>query len=250
MIGGALSHGSVMHSRQGAVKNAFRYPVFYLFFSVQEEALIQKTLRSRFKSLLSLKSKDYLHGKAESLNEGIRDFLVQNCNYQAEEIWLQTFPRMLGYAFNPISFWFCKRAGVLEAVLCEVNNTFGERHFYWIKAAGKEITSDEWLRAEKVFHVSPFFPVEGYYEFRFKLSDLASRVDISYFAPQGDLRLATSVSGTFRPLQQSQLFPLFLRYGWMTVLVVLRIHWQALRLWLKKASFYSKPDLPDREISS
>ncbi|NUN06740.1 MAG: DUF1365 domain-containing protein [Bdellovibrio sp.] len=250
MINAYLLHGSVMHARQGAVKNAFRYPVFSLCFLLAEESLVVQTLRSRFRSLLSLNAKDYLDGKSESLNQGVRDFLLQSCSYEAEEIWLQTFPRMLGYAFNPISFWFCKRAGVLEAVLCEVNNTFGERHFYWVKSNGPEISTEQWLRAEKNFHVSPFFPVEGYYDFRFKLTQGASQVDISYFGPQGELRLATSVSGKFEPLQQASFLPLFARYGWMTVLVVLRIHWQAFRLWLKKASFHSKPDLPDREISS
>ncbi len=250
MTKASLSHGHVMHARHGKIKNAFRYPVFSLFFCLAEEPLVVKTLQTRFRSLLSLKAQDYLHGDANSLERGIRDFLLQNCAYEAEEIWLQTFPRMLGYAFNPISFWFCKRAGVLEAVLCEVNNTFGERHFYWVQSIGSEILSDQWLKAEKVFHVSPFFPVDGYYEFRFKLAPSSSKVDISYFGPDSELRLTTSVSGNFEPLPQATFAALFLRYGWMTALVVLRIHWQAFRLWLKKASFYSKPNLPDREISS
>ncbi len=76
---------------------------------------------------------------------------------------------MLGYVFNPVSFWYCHdRAGNLAAVLAEVSNTFGERHNYLVAHAdGRPIRAGETLEARKVFHVSPFMAVQGHYRFRF-----------------------------------------------------------------------------------
>ena len=76
-------------------------------------------------------------------------------------------PRVLGYVFKPVCFWFCHRAdGALRAVLCEVNNTFGERHCYLLDTA-RDIANGGELSARKVFHVSPFCAVAGGYRFRF-----------------------------------------------------------------------------------
>ena len=84
-----------------------------------------------------------------------------------------TMPRMLGYVFNPVSFWFCRdRSGALRAVLCEVNNTFGESHCYLVHHDDlRPIEPDAWLDGRKAFHVSPFLPVEGGYRFRFRLDE-------------------------------------------------------------------------------
>ncbi len=249
MIQAYVSEGSVGHVRQGSRRNAFHYPVFTLVISVQEESSLRSFFKKRFFGYLNLRPQDYLRNEVGSLNHSIRQFLKTECSYQADDIWLQTFPRMFGYVFNPVSFWFCKKNGILDAVLCEVNNTFGEKHFYWIHK-GRPIESSEWIRAEKVFHVSPFFPVEGYYCFRFNLQQDKSRVDISYFGPQDDLRLATWVEGIFTPIEKISPLRLLFSYGWMTPLVVLRIHWQAVKLWFKKNKFYSKPQPPGKEISS
>lgn len=243
-----LSHGSVMHARHGERKNAFRYPVFTLFMNCADQANVLKVFRKKYFGILGLSGRDYLNGESEVLLTAVQDFLHQQCGYQAQEVWLQTFPRMFGYVFNPVSFWFCRRNDRLEAVLCEVNNTFGERHFYWI-APEQGIESDRWYSARKVFHVSPFFPVEGFYKFRFALNDEGSRIDINYFGTDERLHLSTYVEGRFRELEADSLFAVVGRYGWMTPLVVLRIHWQALKLWRKKVQFYSKPVPPKKEVT-
>lgn len=243
-----LSHGSVFHARHGEKKNSFRYPVFSLFMNCSDEQEVQHIFKSKFKRLLSFKSNDFLHGAKSSLHGAVTDFLRSNCTYEAEEVWLQTFPRMFGYAFNPISFWFCKKQGQLDAVLCEVNNTFGERHFYWLNPEGG-VLPGEWLRSQKVFHVSPFFPVDGYYEFRFAIGDKQSRVDICYFNSQDVLQLTTWIEGKLYDLKEQSPWRLVLQYGWMTPLVVMRIHFQALRLWRKKVRFFSKPSSPTKEVT-
>lgn len=249
-----IGRGHVHHSRHEGGRLNFRYPTFFLLFRCDLESpsatpeSLQRLLRTKFLKLLSFSSRDYLNGRDLPLVDSIKIFLRKFCQYEAEEVWLQTMPRMLGFVFNPVSFWYCRRGEKLEAVLVEVNNTFGERHFYWIRP-GREITSGEWFRAEKVFHVSPFFPVDGFYQFRFRIEPQRSRVDINYHEPSGPLRLATWVSGHLSPLSDQSPVSIFGRYGWMTALVVLRIHSQAFKLWLRKTRFYRKPALPAEEVS-
>jgi DUF1365 family protein len=244
-----LSHGAVIHSRHGSKRNSFRYPVFALLFSCSDENQVAIQIKNKFKGLLSVQSEDYLNNrKQESLQTSIRQFLKENCEYEPEDVWLQTFPRMLGYVFNPVSFWFCKKQGRLDAVLCEVNNTFGERHFYWLTTA-TGIPQGTWLQSQKVFHVSPFFPIEGHYKFRFHLDDKKSRVDIFYYNDADELQLSTWIEGRLNTLDQEKGLSLLWRYGWMTPLIVLRIHWQAFRLWKLKVRFFSKPSPPVKEVT-
>lgn len=244
-----FSHGHVGHARIGTHENSFKYPIYNFLFCCEHEDSVFKMLRSKFWNLLGIQATDYLAGEAESFQLRAKEFLKRHCHYEADEIWLQTMPRMFGYAFNPVSFWFCKRDGQLEAVLAEVNNTFGERHFYWLHIPGLEIQPTQWLRAEKVFHVSPFYPVEGYYEFRFQLSNTRSRVDIIYFSNAGKTSLVTWIEGTLHSLEEQSFVRLLVRYGWMTPLVVVRIHWQALNLWRKKVKFFTKPEPPSKEVT-
>lgn len=244
-----VGRGHVHHSRQLGAANNFRYPTFFLHFRCDQEAELQKKMKSQYYGLFSINVKNYLDGDGQQFESAIKKFLLEKCNYHAAQIWFQSYPQQFGYAFNPVSFWFCERQGQLEAVLVEVNNTFGERHFYWIHP-GVAINSKQWLRAEKVFHVSPFFPVEGYYQFRFKKEETKTRVDINYHGPDQKLRLATWVTGDLTELSQNTLLSLLIRYGWMTPMITFRIHYQALRLWLKKITFYKKPKLPGKQVSS
>lgn len=242
-----IGEGHVYHSRKEGAAQPFKYPSFFLFFQCSQEVEIQNVLKKRF-PFLSLVARDYLQKSESSFSNAIKLFLKENCNYLAEEVWLHTLPRMFHYAFNPVSFWCCYRNEQLEAILVEVHNTFGERHFYWIRPQGG-IKDSEWYRSEKVFHVSPFFPVDGYYKFRFQFLKEQSRVDINYYSPEDQLRLATWVSGNLREMSQATAAKLFFKYGWITPLVVFRIHYQAFKLWLNKHRFYTKPKLPAKEIT-
>jgi uncharacterized protein len=242
-----IGKGQIFHSRQIDVVTQFTYDSFFLFFNVDEQEKLSRFLKNRFRSSISLRSKDYLDGSDNPLATGIRAFLRRELNYEAEEIWLQTMPRMLGYVFNPINFWLMKKQGRLEAVLCEVNNTFGERHFYWIQP--KEKIEGVWHKAKKVFHVSPFQPTSGHYEFRFQFFSDRNSIDVKYFGEDGELRLITWVKGQLADLQNVSPLKIFLKYGWMTPLVVFRIHFQALKLWLKKVPFVPQPKLPSQRVT-
>ncbi|MEP7303833.1 MAG: DUF1365 domain-containing protein, partial [Caldimonas sp.] len=170
------------------------------------------------------------------------------------EVWLQCYPRVLGFTFKPVSFWYCHRAdGTLAAVVVEVNNTFGERHCYLL--CGPALGFGREVRASKDFHVSPFCAVAGDYRFRFLRTDLhppgaAPRRDpartvarIDHHDASGVL-LRTSLSGQLEPLTARRIRAAFVSVPLLTLGVVARIHWQALRLWLKRVPAFRKPDPP------
>lgn len=254
-----LVMGQVWHARLRPFHHAFRYRAFYLQIPLRglQRAQMSKGHSSTVyggpgwgvnrTALLSIRDED--HGDGRPLLEWAEDVLRRSGIDDADgEIWLQTFPRMLGYAFNPVSFWFCQRAdGSLRAVITEVNNTFGDRHVYVLSRHQATITNGLTLHADKAFYVSPFFEVRGRYKFRFFKSpcggpDLAR---IEYGDENGDL-LLTSMSGRSRPLTQGQAIVTWLRYPLFSLGVMMRIHWQALRLWLKGAKLVDrhKPHQP------
>ena len=156
------------------------------------------------------------------------------------EVWLHCYPRIFGFTFKPVSFWYCHDASDrLRAIVVEVNNTFGERHCYLLDKPqwGIEQTAD------KVFHVSPFCSVEGQYRFRFMRTSDRTVARIDHDDALGAL-IQTSVSGHLVALNTRSQWQALLRYPLMTVMVVVRIHWQAFKLWRKKVTFFSKPTPP------
>ena len=243
-----ITQGKVYHSRAEGPRNTFSYPSYSLLFNCDDENDLALCLRASFGRVIAFDKRDYLRGLDGELKANVTAFLYETCGYDAAEVWLQTYPKVFGYAFNPVNFWLCRRDGKLEAVLVEVNNTFGERHFYWIKPI-ELIVADQWYQAEKVFHVSPFFPVDGFYRFRFQVSDEKTRFDINYHSPDGSLRLATWVDGNIEPLKNITLFKLLKKYGWLSAVVVLRIHYQALKLAWKRVKFFRKPPPPTQEVT-
>lgn len=167
------------------------------------------------------------------------------------DVHLHTFPKVLGYVFNPVSFWyFHDEAQHCRVVLCEVNNTFGERHFYLLNAPDSQapINKGMLLHAKKEFHVSPFFPVSGRYEFRFVSSAERTLARINYF--EGSIQqLSTSVSGELMHPDTLLWCKTLLKYGWFTLAVIAKIHWQAVKLLFKGAKFHSKPAPPHQTIT-
>jgi uncharacterized protein len=134
-------------------------------------------------------------------------------------------------------------------VLAEVNNTFGEHHLYLLsKPDMAPISADDWLETDKRFHVSPFLQIDGRYHFRFSVSDKKSAIRIDHARAEGEL-LRTSIVGRPEPITTARLWFAFFRYPWMTAGVILRIHWQALKLWIKGLAWYRKPVPPPEELT-
>lgn len=255
-----LNFGVVQHRRFRPAKNAFSYSVFTISIPMRERRRNPKLLSqhglgdNRFR-FFSFFDKDHGRGEVDSLTwiEGVlSDYGI---DHDEGEIWLQTFPRVLGYVFNPVSFWmYTKPNGQVHALIAEVNNTFGERHCYFL-AKGPEdaLRSGETLTSNKVFHVSPFCDVSGQYHFRFLFPqdsrsgrNTVSRIEL--YDDAGPL-IHTSISGVAQPLTRASLYLSILRYPLMSVGVIGRIHWQALRLWIKGVPFHSKPKPPDLEVT-
>jgi DUF1365 family protein len=246
--------GEVLHRRLRPAANAFRYPVFFLRIPLSRlDELPNAVFSVNSFNMLSFHFAD--HGDGRAPQKWIRDLLAsEGVPVPEGEVILQTFPRVLGFVFNPVSFWYCHdAAGALAVVVAEVNNTFGERHCYLLRNPdGAPIRGGQEISAAKVFHVSPFCPVEGGYRFRFHEAHRggATRVvaRIDYHDAQGDL-LLTSVSGAAREFSTPGLVVAFVMHPMMTLGVVLRIHYQALKLWLKGAPFFRKPMPPARFVS-
>jgi len=244
---------TVVHRRLRPRTNAFRYRVAYLCLSLDDLASAAgRWLKVDHPGLVSFRRADHGARNGGDLATWLRRVLSDHglADLFSGEPVLMTLPRMLGYVFNPVSFWFCHdRAGALRAVLCEVNNTFGESHCYLVHHPdGRPVRRDEWLDGRKVFHVSPFLPVEGGYRFRFRLDERVAHVDVNYHDAQG-LMLATSVSGKREPLNDRAVLRRFLGNPTMTLGVIARIHWQALQLWRKRARFYRKPAPPPEFVT-
>jgi DUF1365 family protein len=244
-----LLTGKVMHERLRPKHHRFTYPVFYVRCDLDRLA----SLGSGWFGIdrwrpLSLYRRDHGPRDGRELATWMREQLsaagVEEANGR---IWLQAFPRVFGYAFNPVSFWFCHdRDGRLRALLAEVRNTFGERHSYLLSANGNApIAANTRLMCRKVLHVSPFCRVEGGYAFRVREASNSASVSIDYHDADG-LLIRTALGGRLTPLTRASALAALLRQPLLTVGVIARIHWQALRLALKKVPFHGKHPAPAR----
>ncbi len=251
----AILHGEVMHHRHRPARNRFVYPAFCLRLPLSRlEELSRRGLAVDRRAAVSFFTEDHGPRNGSPLLPWIRALLTRHGISADGDVVLYAFPRMLGYVFNPVSFWVCHGAnGAVRAVLCEVNNTFGERHNYLLAHAdGRPIVSGETLSARKVFHVSPFCAVRGNYRFRFHFGADRWLARIDYCdAPESEapVLLGTCISGRAAPLTPAALNRLLWHYRWFTLGVVARIHWQALRLWAKRVPFHAKPQPPLEETS-
>lgn len=234
-----LCIGQVMHRRLRPVVNAFVYPVFYVQLPLRDLAAADCGIFSVNRpNLLSFREADHGPRDGSPLLPWIVGLLRAQGLPDDGEIVLQTFPRVFGFVFNPVSFWFCHdRQRNLIAVLAEVNNTFGGTHSYLLHDGGLPIPERQALRADKRFHVSPFCTVAGHYDFRFRLDKTANVVRIDYDDGAGPL-LLTAISGKPAGWGTAALARVLLRMPLLSFGVIARIHWQALRLWLKKVPFH------------
>ncbi len=238
-----LGIGVVRHRRLKPSVHSFDYPTYFLMLPMRSlrRAPAAGLSRQRF-SLLSFDDRDHGDGRADAL-AWLDELLASEGVQGADgEVWLHTYPRVLGYAFKPVSFWHCQRAdGSLAAIVVEVNNTFGERHCYLLD--GPDLAYGRELRARKVFHVSPFCKVQGEYRFRFMFTGERTVARVDHDDNTGPL-LQTSVSGRLQPLTARSARQAFFGMPLMTLGVIVRIHWQAIQLWTKRVPFFSKPAPP------
>lgn len=230
-----LLSAKVGHARLSPLKNVFEYKVFYVACPVQKEQVATPRFFSfNTFNILSIYTRD--HGKRDSTLW--YEWFVEECKKSSitveknERVLMLSHPRLFGYAFNPISYWLLIHPSKgLRAVLCEVNNTFGDNHNYLLSHSdGRSILPTDSFRAKKNLYVSPFNLVDpGEYAFTFSYSENSFKSVINYYQ-NGVHILNTFMGGSFSPLTTTSILKSVMSYPFMTLLVVFRIHWQALIL--------------------
>lgn len=244
--------GHVMHRRLRPASNAFVYPVFFVQLPLRAlDACPCGVFSVDRWNLLSFRTVDHGNRDGAPLLPWIEARLREHGLDADGEIVLQCFPRVLGYVFNPVSFWFCHdRSGRLIAVLAEVNNTFGGTHGYLLHRHGEPLQDGEQLSHAKLFHVSPFCEVTGSYRFRFFSDRETLQARIDYDDAEGPL-LLTAITGTPVAWSAANLLNTLLRMPLLTLGVIVRIHWQALKLWIKGVPFHgAHPSSPPARLPS
>ncbi len=236
------------HGRKGPVKNAFRYSVDYLLLDPDRAKGPGLFSRNRA-NLMSLQDVD--HGGTPGQGRGTawaREVLAVH-DLAADRVLLLAQPRLLGHVFNPVAFWLAyDHLGHLRAVIAEVTNTYGDRHSYLCRREDRApVTREDTLTATKIFHVSPFQPVEGTYAFRFDIRPDRIGIWIDYTTATGGL--FTNLIGPRVPLTNSGILASAFRRPFGSRRVLALIHWQALKLWAKRVRFNARPTPPSEDVS-
>jgi DUF1365 family protein len=231
----AIYSGWVMHSRRVPRPHRFRYRVWWMLIDLDELPRLDRSLRifsrNRF-NILSLHDRDCGVGSGD-LRPYVEARLVEaGLAGAAVRIELLTMPRQWGYAFNPLSIYFCRDAADrVAAIVYEVHNTFGERHSYVIEAT-EDTSGIIRQTARKQFYVSPFMDMAQDYAFRVHPPD--ERIAVSITGSQGaGPVIHTALHGQRRALTSLTLLRHCLTQPLLNLKVITAIHWEALRLWCK-----------------
>ena len=254
--GAAVMKGKTFHARRGGPDNTFRYDVDYLLLRMRPRFTVCPfPLRRGRVGLLALSDRDHGQGKAPMEDWAITHARGFGLPEEAmAEVWLLTQPRTLGYVFNPVSFWFFRDgSGAVRAVLAEVNNTFGDRHGYFCALANyRPIGPRDTIKAQKVFHVSPFQEIAGGYAFRFTLEPDRLDIHIDHRRTGSDGKshgVVATLSGKLTPMSTRAILAMIARHPFGAFRVSALIYWQALRLKLKGARYRVRPVPPTEEVT-
>lgn len=238
----AILFGNVMHARLFPKENKFRYGIYYLSLPLSQ--LNEMPIAYNRYALLSFYNHD--HGKCDgsTLEPWARKILSDyGIDKASGSITLVCMPRVIGYVFNPVSFWLCHDSeDNLRAVICEVHNTFGERHCYLCALPDQRpINEKDVLKGDKVFHVSPFLEREGHYKFRFDTRNNGFSAWIDFYDVKGNKKLITSLICKSETMNKSSLSKAFWLYPLVTLKAIFLIHWQALKIITKGIQYIPKP---------
>jgi hypothetical protein len=235
-----LYEGIVRHRRFSPVAHEFSYRIYLAYLDLDDPGLdrLWPLGGERLPALAWHRRADYLGGGEGSLADAVRDLVARELGRRpAGPLGLCTHLRQLGTFMNPVSFFYCHDAGgALDAIVAEVSNTpWDERHRYVLDArAGLR------FRFPKAFHVSPFLDMGLVYDWRFTAP--GEKLGVHMACHEGDKKVFDASLTLARvPLTRRSLAAALVRFPAMSARVLLAIYWQALRLWIKGAPFFSHP---------
>lgn len=249
-----LYTGRVTHERVRPARNSFHYPVYYLALDLDELEDVDASLKwfsHNRPNVVSLHDRDHGPRDGSALRPWI-DALVARAGIDLAggRVVLLTFPRVLSTRFFPVSFWYCFSAdGLPRAVLAEVQNTFRDRHNYLLHNNGAPLQWPTSHGATKAFYVSPFIRIEDV-DYSFTVSEpgdsmMVKIVDLIDKKPV----LSASIAIEARELTDRALLGTVLRHGPISAVALIRIHWQALKLAVKRVPFHARVAAPAEETS-
>lgn len=225
----ALYRGTLVHARREPVRNVFRYPVAYFLVDLDEVDELRRFWPVRW-GLVRFRDRDHFDGGPAK-----QAVLELAGDPEIERVLCLTQLRVLGYVFNPVSFYWCYRGdGTLSCVVAELNNTFGERLPEVLRGPALE------YEQAKRLHVSPFFGLDQDYEWSFSHPEAEVSVRI-HVREDGRRPLTAVLHGRRTELSSGSLARFLVRYPLMPLQVIALIHWQAVRLFLKRVPFHHKP---------
>lgn len=245
----------VAHERLLPFRHKFNYRVFSLLLDIDrlpEIAANSRLLRHNRFGLLSFHDRDHGPRDGSPLRPWVEAALARDgLQDAAAQIRIFCFPRLFGYVFNPLSVFFCyDKEERLRAVLYEVKNTFGDQHGYLIEVPARNADPVIEQSATKQFHVSPFLPLEGQYQFRLLPPGEKIGISITQLSTNGAVQLLATQTGQREALTDHSLLKALIRHPLMTVKVIAGIHWEALQLWRKGAAFFRWTEPPRDGVST
>jgi uncharacterized protein len=229
--------GNVVHKRVRPKPHALDYRVFSFLLDLDEIAPLAKRLRLfsyNTWNVFSFYDRDHGAGDRKSIIEIARVALDEaGLPSEGRRIFLLSYPRIFGYVFNPLSVFFVYApAGDLETLIYEVNNTFGERTSYVVSAGARQADGVYVQSCGKDMYVSPFAAGHGRYGFVVKDPDDEVIVGVNFSDGDGPL-IKTHFRGQRSELSDASLLKLLVQYPLFTLKVIVAIHYEAAKLWLK-----------------
>ena len=243
-----IYNGEIRHRRFTPFEHFFSYPLFMVYVDISKVSTILKRSilwNVNKPALVSFYRKDYHGNPSIPLDEAVRNTIYEKTGKKiGGPIRILTHLRYFGFCFNPVSFYYCFNSSdsKLEMIMAEVTNTpWNERYSYIIdkkmlNGSKKNLVAE----LEKKLHVSPFWGMDHQYKWLFSEPDESLLVNMKNF--KSDIKVFdATLTMKRKPLTIKNLLIYVLRFPFMTLRVVYRIHWQALKLWVKKAPFFIHP---------
>lgn len=257
----ALYECRVMHHRLAPKEHRFEYGIFLWSLDIDELDELSARLRlfaRNSRGLYSFHDDDHSAGSGKKgcgVRAGLEAWLRTRGVRLPEgsRIRLVTMPRVFGYVFNPVSFYFVEEAdGTPLFSVAEVGNTFGEQKTYMVPRDEKEHAKGFRAVVPKHFYVSPFSDLDVRFDFKLATPGETLRLSVNDVTGDGETMLVSLVTGQRRDLTDRELARLTLRYPLVTLRVIGLIHWNALRLWWKKVPYHAKAANPglQRDVSN